>query len=433
MPQPSNQPPFRTPGIRPRTLWFLFGLSVLLIVMVWATVAGIVRSNSGIPSPGAGGSQSTAAGVVATVTGPATQSAMSTAGNPSSATIAPQRVTRTGTRTANATLFTASPTSGAEVGQQLPTPATSSLSTSPPESATSPSGSLPAAQFTATAPPQHVFIIMMENHNWSDIEGSHSAPYINKVLLPQASYAQQYYNPPGNHPSEPNYLWLEGGTNFGIKDDSDPAVNHQSTPAHLVTLLERAGISWKAYQEGISGKGCPLKSGGLYAPKHNPMVYFDNVTGGNAANRDTSAYCISHERPYTELAADLLRSTGPGYSFITPDLCHDMHNSVGCASIDSVKNGDNWLSQAVPPIIASSAYKDNGVLFITWDEGEGGSDGPIGMIVLSPLAKGGGYSNKVHYTHSSTLRTVQEIFGVTPLLGDATNAQDLADLFQRLP
>src|SRR5215831_17871179 len=78
----------------------------------------------------------------------------------------------------------------------------------------------------------------------------------------------------------------------------------------------------------------------------------------------------------------------------------------------------------------SQAYAATGVLFITWDEADTG-DGPIGMIVLSPVAKGGGYSNRIHYTHSSTLRTVEEIFGVGPLLHDAANATDLATCSSR--
>jgi len=69
---------------------------------------------------------------------------------------------------------------------------------------------------------------------------------------------------------------------------------------------------------------------------------------------------------------------------------------------------------------------------ITWDEGEGG-DGPIGMIVLSSFAKGNGYSNSIHYTHGSTLRTLQEIFGITPLIRDAANQTDLNDLFAVFP
>jgi len=71
-------------------------------------------------------------------------------------------------------------------------------------------------------------------------------------------------------------------------------------------------------------------------------------------------------------------------------------------------------------------------VFITWDEGEG-SDGPIGMIGLSPYARGKGYSNAIPYTHSSTLRTLEEIYGVSPLLGAAQNATDLSDLFATFP
>jgi hypothetical protein len=277
---------------------------------------------------------------------------------------------------------------------------------------------------------QTVFLIVMENTDWSTIEGSASAPYINMSLLPIASYAREYYNPPGLHPSEPNYLWLEAGTNFGVKNDNDPSANHQSTNMHLVTLLDQAGVSWTSYQEGISGTECPLKRSGLYAPKHNPMVYFDDVTN---TNDPQSAYCIAHVRPYAELATDLQNNTVARYNFITPDLCNDMHNSTGCANKDRVKNGDDWLAQEVPTILDSQAFKEGGVLIITWDEGQHGGDGPIGLIVLSPNAKGGGYSNTIHYTHSSTLRTVQEILGVTPLLGDAANATDLSDLFATFP
>lgn len=273
-----------------------------------------------------------------------------------------------------------------------------------------------------------VFLVMMENYNWSDIYGNSSAPYINKTLLPIASYTRQYYNPPGNHPSEPNYLWLEAGTNFGVSNDSDPYANHQTSTMHLVTLLHNAGISWKAYEESISGTTCPLNSDGLYAAKHNPMVFFNDVTGNNNPN---SAYCIAHERPYTELASDLANNTVARYNFITPNLCDDMHNSC-FPSFNPIQQGDSWLSRQIPMIMRSQAYQNGGVIFITWDEGEGG-DGPIGMIALSPNAKGHGYSNSIYYTHSSTLRTVEEIFGVTPLLGAAAHATDLSALFKSFP
>src|SRR5947199_290778 len=159
---------------------------------------------------------------------------------------------------------------------------------------------------------KHVFIILMENHNWTgdnsgasfgapDIKGSALAPYINS-LIPLRAHAEQYYNPPGNHPSLPNYLWLEAGTNFGILDDNDPSVNHQNTTNHLVTLLKNAGISWRAYQEDICGCSCPLVDTNLYAVRHEPMAYFDDVSN---TNNFGSAYCIANIRPYAQLAGDL--------------------------------------------------------------------------------------------------------------------------------
>src|SRR5258708_25440874 len=112
-----------------------------------------------------------------------------------------------------------------------------------------------------------VFVILMENHNWSSIKGSPSAPYINNTLLPMGAHAEQYYNPPKLHPSEPNYIWLEAGDNFGIPDDAAPITNHLSTDNHLVHMLTGAGLSWETCQQGVDGKRCRLMSHGLYSAK----------------------------------------------------------------------------------------------------------------------------------------------------------------------
>jgi phosphatidylinositol-3-phosphatase len=273
-----------------------------------------------------------------------------------------------------------------------------------------------------------VFVIAMENQNGSTIVGDPEAPYINSVLLPEASYATQYYNPPGIHPSLPNYLWLEAGTNFGITDDDDPSAHPLSTTTHLVDLLAHAGISWKAYPESISGTTCPLTNAYPYAVRHNPFVYFNDITD-NQNPRSTT--CITHERPYGELSGDLQRNTVARYNFITPNVCDDMHDA--CPPISTgIKQGDTWLAHAVPSILNSPAYKAGGALFIVWDEAES-SDGPIPFLVLSPYAKGHGYRGNAHYTHSSMLRTLEEIFGVSPLLGDAAKATSLRDLFAKYP
>jgi hypothetical protein len=278
----------------------------------------------------------------------------------------------------------------------------------------------PVALHSSLGALKTVFVIVLENANWDDIRGNRDLPFLNK-LVAAGAHEEGYYNPPGLHPSEPNYLWMEGGTDYGIRDDADPAKHHLANTDHLVTLLRKAGISWKSYQEGIGARECPVTSHQLYAAKHNPFVFFDDVI-------DDRESCIAHNRPLADLASDLQAGTTARYNFITPDLCHDMHGASDCPP-DLHAAADRWLSIWVPRIQASAAYREGGVLFITWDEGEGSqSDGPIGMIALSPLARPG-HAGKERLTHSSFLRTLQEIFGVGPLLCDAAAAKDLSDLF----
>jgi hypothetical protein len=145
------------------------------------------------------------------------------------------------------------------------------------------------------------------------------------------------------------------------------------------------------------------------------------VTNGEST---TSQYGIEHIRPLTEFAGDLQANTVASYNFITPNLCDDMHS---CGIIA----GDIWLAINLPPILDSSAYKLRWSHFHYLDEAATG-DGPIGMIVLSPLAKRG-YENSIYYNHGSTLRTIEEIFHITPIFGDAANQKDLSDLFTSFP
>ncbi len=298
-----------------------------------------------------------------------------------------------------------------------------------------------------------VWVILMENHNWTgnnagaafgapDIKGNPLAPYINGTLLNTSAHAERYYNPPGNHPSQPNYLWLEAGTNFGVLADTQPGQPQLSTHRHFVKLLESSGITWRAYAEPDFGSAvfdtCPLDFTYLDV-EHLPFVFFNDVNRGLSA---TSQECMAHVRPYYELATDLATQGSARYNFIVPNLCHDGHEGVRpCERSeprDNTARSDAWLSRNVPLILASREYREGGALFVIWDEAEDSgafSDGPIGLFVLSPFAKGGGhqsYGNYIRYDHSSTLKTLQEIFGVSPLLGAAAHpaTQDLGDLFR---
>jgi hypothetical protein len=165
-----------------------------------------------------------------------------------------------------------------------------------------------------------------------------------------------------------------------------------------------------------------MSNAGSYAVRHNPFVYYNDVS--------STATC-PNLKSYADLSGDLANNTVARYNFIVPNTCDDGHDS--CAPYnDPVKQTDAWLQTNVPPILSSAAYQNGGALFITWDEAASG-DGPIGLIVLSPSAKGNGYSNTIHYTHGSLLRTTEEIFGVSPFLGDAQNQTDLGDLFTSFP
>src|SRR5215469_15782300 len=154
-----------------------------------------------------------------------------------------------------------------------------------------------------------VWIILMENHNWSgnnsgaafgdpDIKGSSLAPYVNGPLLAASAHAEQYYNPPGNHRSQPNYLWLEAGTNFGILADTQPGQPQLFTDQHLVKFLEDAGISWMAYAEPDFGSPvfdtCPLDFTYIDV-EHLAFPYFNDINDGLNPH---SAECIAHVRPY---------------------------------------------------------------------------------------------------------------------------------------
>jgi phospholipase C len=267
-----------------------------------------------------------------------------------------------------------------------------------------------------------VFTIVMENHSRADVLSGPDTPFI-QSLARQGAVAAGYHDSLV-HPSEPNYVWMVAGENFGILNDDDPGpAQHIDSQSHVADQVERAGLTWKAYQEGM-GAPCGLESHGEYATKHDPFVYFDDINGWDGTGFARTARCIDHIVDYSQLAADLAANQVPDYVFITPDLLDDMHDG-------SMAEGDAWLSREVPKILASNAFKNGGVLFLLWDEGGGlpPQDDPP-FIVVSPNAKSG-YVSNVDYDTSSYLKTVEKIFGVEALPCSSAPAavQTMKDLF----
>ena len=121
-----------------------------------------------------------------------------------------------------------------------------------------------------------VFTIVMENRSRHDILGNKDAPFINSVASQNAVAAGYVDN--FVHPSEPNYIWMVSGQNFGILDDNAPSDHHISSQSHIADQLEMQGVSWRAYMESM-GAPCGLTSKYPYEPKHDPFVYFDDING----------------------------------------------------------------------------------------------------------------------------------------------------------
>jgi hypothetical protein len=111
------------------------------------------------------------------------------------------------------------------------------------------------------------------------------------------------------------------------------------------------------------------------------------------------------------------------YNFITPNQCHDMHGQSGCPNSNTIKAGDDWLAANLPPLI-DFVNARGGVIFITWEEGDRSSTLPF--LAVGPGVKPG-YAGGVAYTHSSLLKTVEELLGL-PVLPTVAGANDLADL-----
>jgi hypothetical protein len=265
-----------------------------------------------------------------------------------------------------------------------------------------------------------VFVIVMENHSSDQIAGNAAAPTFQSLFAMGAQAAG--YHDPYVHPSEPNYLWMVAGENFGILDDNDPGPqNTVASTSHLADQIEHAGLTWRAYEESM-GAPCGLVSHDTYAAKHDPFVYFDDINGWDGATFAPGARCFDHVVDYSQLADDLASGRAPDYAFITPDLQHDMHDGT-------IAQADAWLASALPPILGSDAYKQGGALFVLWDEGASESDDPP-FVAASPNGRPS-FVSQVPYDTSSFLLTVEKMLGVDalPCAAQPTTVQAMADLF----
>jgi hypothetical protein len=211
-----------------------------------------------------------------------------------------------------------------------------------------------------------VAVLFLENHGYRQVIGSRQAPFLNR-LARQGALATHYYAVA--HPSLPNYLAITTGSTGGVSTDSN---SYESSAPSLAGQLQAAGISWKAYFEGIPSPGFEGRAFLDYTKHYNPFAYSEQIGDGAARTRVVGFGSLRH---------DLRAGVLPRFSWIAPDLMHDGHNG-------SVRASDRFVSRLVPRVLR--ALGPHGVLIVTWDEAQGvvgPRGGRVAMIATGPGAR----------------------------------------------
>jgi phosphatidylinositol-3-phosphatase len=273
----------------------------------------------------------------------------------------------------------------------------------------------PAVSSAATRVPafSHIYVIVMENHEYGSIVGSSKAPYIN-ALIRSHGLATNYTAV--SHPSEPNYLALWGGSTFGVHDDGI----HNLAARNLADQLGTHHKTWHVYAQDLPGVCSTVASAsggvdlvgaaGEYVRKHEPAISFTNIS----RNHPSRCSRITRLSGFNPAAAN--------FELIVPNMINDMHDG-------SIAQGDAFLRAFVPRIVRSRAFA-NSLLVITWDEGSTsvGGGGHVATIVISGRSPAG-FRSAIAHNHYSLLRTIQDAWGLG-CLNSTCSANDLREFFR---
>lgn len=268
----------------------------------------------------------------------------------------------------------------------------------------------------------HVFVMMVENHSYSQVVGNSEMPYLNS-LISQYGLATNY--DADSHYSIPNYFWITTGQYVTLDDGTESVFNVDNVTRYLLA----AGKTWKAYEESIPSAGYVGPTVEPYEKNHDPFSYLSDVVNSSE---------VTNIVPFTQLATDIANEHLPNYAFITPNSLHDGHS----ANLSAM---DQWLKTALPPLLQSPVFQPggDGILFITFDESidsdcsplatcpklpENGGGGHVATIVIGPTVKPG-YQSTTFYQHPSILRSMLLALGITGAPGAAASAPPMSEFF----
>jgi phosphatidylinositol-3-phosphatase len=281
---------------------------------------------------------------------------------------------------------------GAGSGSQTQAPARSSAAATAPSAP----GSAPTPRGGSGGQAPRVVVVVEENHAFDQIIGSPEAPFLNQ-LAGQGVLLTGYRAI--THPSLPNYLAMISGDTHGIA--SDCTTCSVSGP-DLAGQLQAAGISWKAYMQGLPTPCSQVAQSGAYAKKHDPFMYFDDI-------RRSPQQC-NKVVPSSQLVTDLAAGRLPRFAFVVPDLDHDMHDGP-------ISVADAWLRDLHGQLVASRSWRPDTRLVVTFDEGVGG-DNRVATIIAGPRVRP--RRDGTAYDHYSLLHSIETLFRL-PYLAHAAD------------
>ncbi len=261
--------------------------------------------------------------------------------------------------------------------------------------------------------PDHIVVVIEENHDFRQIVGNPDAPYINSLVQQGALMT----NSAGvEHPSQPNYLDLFSGSNQGVTDNSHPVGAPFTTP-NLGAQLFAAGRSFTGYSESMPSVGfdgdrfTTVPGQTQYERKHNPWAnWVNNPVGANQ-------FPASVNQPFTAFPTDF--SQLPTISFVVPNQQNDMHDGT-------VAQGDAWLRNNLDAYV-QWAQKNNSLLIVTFDENDFSPGNRISTFFVGPMVKSG-FTDAQPVNHFNVLRTLEDIYGL-PTAGASAAAAPIAGVW----
>ena len=255
--------------------------------------------------------------------------------------------------------------------------------------------------------PDHIVIVIEENHSYSQIIDSPHAPYINKLAAKGALFTQSFGV---TYPSQPNYLALFSGSTQGITDNSCPQT---FTTPNLGHALLAAGLTFVGYSEDLPADGSLICKEGSYARKHNPWVNWqDSAINGLPAKTNVSM---------TKFPTDY--STLPTVSIIVPNQVNNMHHGK---DPETIQAGDRWLRSHLEAYVRW-AQQHNSLLIVTWDEDNKKEHNRIVTLMVGPMVKAGRYDQRI--THYNVLRTIEDLYGL-PHAGASADAAPIIQIWK---